>query len=133
MRKTCPATRFLLLHASFCLLVEKALAANHIVPPDVNQEVVLECLLSFWVQDKPAFVMQTVSALSDRSHPLVLRSPNTVYRLLHRLADDGWLQLNESPGEKRRKKLLPTTKTERYVALLAECLSEAVKAKLDNN
>jgi hypothetical protein len=120
--------RFSALHASFCQRVEKALAENHIVRPDINQEAVLEWLLGSWAQGQPVFVMQTVSALSGGSHPLISRSPIAIYRLVHSLAAEGWLQLDEFPDEKRRKKLLPTLRTERYFALLADCLSEVVQA-----
>ena len=126
--KILAARRFSALHAIFWLRVEKALAENHIVRPDLDQEAVLEWLLGSWAQGQPVFVMQTVSALSGGSHPRVSRSPMAVYRLVHSLAAEGWLQLDEFRDEKRRKRLLPTIQTERYFALLADCMSEVVLA-----
>jgi len=129
LRKTRTSPRFFALHTSFCIRVEKALAENQIVRPEVHQENVLEWFLGRWSQGEPVYVMQTVSALSGGSHPLVSQSPIAVYRSVHKLVDGGWLQLDEVPDKKRRKKLLPTMQTERYFAVLAQCLSEAVEAE----
>ena len=86
----------------------------------------LEALAILWTQHERLPVLFALRQVHESPHSPLDLSLNALGRLLHRLRQEGWLVLEPSETDGRTKLVRPTEQTQRYFALMGQCMAIAI-------
>lgn len=110
----------------FAGLTSQSLQSQEFPALSLTASAMLEALAVLWTRHERLPVLFALRCVHEASHSSLDLSLNALGRLLHRLRHDGWLVLEPSNLDGRTKLVRPTAQTERYFAIMGQCMAIAI-------